>query len=118
MVPCHALFCSRAYTVVMNRHFGDFSAAVEPGSHAVVVLDGAGWHKSRDLDIPDHLSLPHLPPYSPELNPTKIDFEYLKSNHLANRVFQIVQNVCIGVKMARVEFEDNPNLIKSITSRE
>ena len=100
----------------MDRHFGDISAAVEPGFHAVVVLDGAGWHKSRDLDFPDHLSVPHLPPYSQELDPTKIVFEYLKSNHLANRVVQ-VQDVCIRVKMARLEFEDNPDLINSITSR-
>ncbi len=109
--------CSRANTVEMNRHFGDISAAVEPGSHAVVVLDGAGWHKSRDLDIPTNLSLLHLPPYSPELNPMENVFEYLKSNHLANRVFKLVEDVCTGVTMAWLAFENNPDLIKSITAR-
>ena len=93
------------------------SDAVELGSHAVVVLDGAGWHKSKDLDIPSNLSLLHLPPYSPELNPMENVFEYLKSNHLANRVFRLVEDVFIGVKMAWLEFEDAPDLIKSITSR-
>ena len=109
--------CSRANTVEMNRHLGDISAAVEPGNHAVVVVDGTGWHKSRDLDIPSNLSLLHLPPYSPELNPMENVFEYLKSNHLANRVFRLVEDVLIGVKMAWLEFEDVPDLIKSITSR-
>ena len=109
--------CSRANTVEMNRHLGDISAAVEPGSHAVVVLDGAGWHKSRDLDIPTNLSLLHLAPYSPELNPMENVFEYLKSNHLANRVFKLVEDVCTGVKMAWLAFENNPDLIKSITAR-
>ena len=73
----------------------------------------ANVHPSGDLDIPDHLRLSHLPPYSPERNPTKIVFEYLKSN----RVVQVVQDVCIGVKIAWHEFEDNPDPIKSITSR-
>ena len=101
----------------MNRHPGDISAAVEPGSHAVAVLDGAGWHKSGDLNIPDNLSLPHRQPYSPELNPTKRILEYWKPSHLPNRVFQIVQEVCIGVRMAWLEREDAPGLFRSITSR-
>ena len=109
--------CSRANTDEMNRNLGDISAAVELGSHAVVVLDGAGWHKSKDLDIPSNLSLLHLPPYSPELNPMENVFEYLKFNHLANRVFRLIEDVFIGVKMAWLEFEDAPDLIKSITSR-
>ncbi len=35
----------------------------------ILVLDGAGWHKSKDLLIPDNMTLVFLPPYSPELNP-------------------------------------------------
>ena len=101
----------------MNRHRGDISAAVEPGSHAVVVLDGEGWQKSKDLDIPANISRLHLPPYSPELNPMENVFECLKSNHLANRVLKLVEDVCIGVKMAWLESEDAPDLINSITSR-
>ena len=27
------------------------------GKHAVMVLDGAGWHKSKDLEIPSNVSL-------------------------------------------------------------
>ena len=77
-----------------------------------------GWHKFRDLDIPTNLFLLHLPPYSPELNPMENVFEYLKSNHLANRVFNLGEDVCIGVKMAWLKFENDPDLIKSITARE
>ena len=45
------------------------SAKVKPGNHAVVVLDGAGWHRSKALEVPANVSLLHLPPHSPELNP-------------------------------------------------
>ena len=101
----------------MNRHLGDISGAVEAGRHAVVVLDGSGWYKSKDLDIPDNHSLLHLPPYSPERNPMENDFEFLKSNHLTSRVFQFVEDVCICAKLAWLAFEDTPDLISSFTSR-
>ena len=58
----------RANTPEMNRHMEDISEQVARGSHAVVVLDGAGWHKSRDLEIPTNISLLFLPLYCPELS--------------------------------------------------
>lgn len=38
---------------------------------AVLVLDGAGWHTSRHLPLPDGLDLVFLPPASPELQPAE-----------------------------------------------
>ena len=54
----------------------------------VMVLDGASSHKSKDLKIPDNVSLVLLPPYSPELNPTERLWQWLRSHHLANRVYE------------------------------
>ena len=51
------------------------------------------------------------------INTTKSNHESLKSNHLASRVFPVVEGVCVGVKVAWPEFEDAPDLIKSIRSR-
>jgi transposase len=53
----------------MNAHLAEISRSVAPGAHAhaVLVLDGAGWHGSAALVVPDNLSLLTLPPYSPEL---------------------------------------------------
>ena len=42
-----------------------------PGAHAILVLDGAGWHTSHTLDPPHNVTLLCLPPYSPELNPVE-----------------------------------------------
>jgi len=57
---------------MMNLHLATISAAVSPGAHAVLVIDGAGWHQTGDkLHLPDNISLLHLPPYSPELNPVE-----------------------------------------------
>ena len=65
----------------------EISAQVTPGAHAVVVLDGAGWHQQGGRPrVPDNLALPHVPPYSPELNPVENVWAWLRGNKLS-RVF-------------------------------
>jgi hypothetical protein len=42
----------------MNLHLAEISAGVAQGAHAVVTLDGAGWHQPGDkLKVPDNVSL-------------------------------------------------------------
>jgi len=83
----------------MNLHLAEIATHVTPGAHAVMTLDGAGWHTAGDkLKVPDNISLLALPPYSPELNPVENIWQYLRQNHLANRVFDtydaIVEACC------------------------
>ncbi len=49
--------------------FLDAVAQRYPDDNIVMMVDGAGWHKSHDLKLPENLRLLFLPPYSPELNP-------------------------------------------------
>ena len=53
----------------MAEHLREISLAVDPGCHAVVMLDQAGWHGLARLPIPTNITLLPLPPRSPELNP-------------------------------------------------
>lgn len=77
-----------ANTDTMNLHLAEISSAITPGSHAVLVLDGAGWHQPGNrLRVPGNISLLHLPPYAPELNPVENVWAYLRGNTLSNRVF-------------------------------
>jgi transposase len=41
----------------------------------VVVLDGAPSHTSKEIELPQDVSLPPLPSYSPELNPVERWFQ-------------------------------------------
>ena len=59
----------RANTAAMNAHPEAIGAAIAPGSIGGVVLDRAGWHRSRDLAPTANLALLELPPYNPELTP-------------------------------------------------
>ena len=56
---------------------------VAPGAHAALRLDGAGHHIAEDLKLPPNITLVHLPPYAPELNPMESVWEYLRGNQLA-----------------------------------
>jgi len=42
-----------------------------PHDDILMVRDGAGWHRAKDLRIPENMRLLPLPPYSPELNPVE-----------------------------------------------
>ena len=57
-----ALVMPRADARVMNVHLAESSRTVAPGAHAVLVLDGAGWHGAKALSIPDNITLLPLPP--------------------------------------------------------
>jgi len=57
---------------MMSLHLAEIGRQVAPGAHALVVLDGAGWHQTGGrLTVPDNVTLLHQPPYSPELNPVE-----------------------------------------------
>ncbi|TPG39908.1 hypothetical protein EAH89_29005 [Roseomonas nepalensis] len=54
--------------------------------HAVLVLDQAGWHGSRQLRVPDNVTLVPLPPYAPELNPVERVWLHLRERFLSHRL--------------------------------
>jgi transposase len=52
-----------------------------------MVLDQAGWHDSRALNVPANVTLVPLPPYSPELNPVERVWLFLKERFLSHRLY-------------------------------
>lgn len=101
----------------MNVHLEMIPAKVKPGNPAVVVLDAAGWHRSRALTVPANASLLHLPPCSPELNPVEQIFDCLRSSLLSNRFFPTVENVHSAMLDAWKAFEADLERISTITKR-
>ena len=51
-----------ADTPAMNAHLAEIARTVATDAHAVLVLDGAGWHGGHDLVVPENISLILLPP--------------------------------------------------------
>ena len=71
-----ALVLPEVSTAAMDLFLAELSRAVPAGTHAALVLDGAGWHVSESLSVPANLTLIHPPPYSPGLNPVERVWEY------------------------------------------
>ena len=80
-------------TAVMNTFLAGFSATRAADEHALMVMDGAGWHRSGDLDVPDNVSLIILPAYSPELNPIERIWLYLRERHLSHRLLDTYDDI-------------------------
>ena len=83
------LSCPMPYadTEAMQKHLEEISRNVSPKAHAVILLDGAGWNKSGNLNIPENISLMFIPPYSPELNPVENIWQFLRQTYLSNQIF-------------------------------
>jgi transposase len=101
----------------MSLHLAEIGRQVAPGSHAALVLDGAGYHVAKDLAVPDNITLVPLPPYAPELNPVENIWEYLRGNKLAITVFDSYHDILEKSCNAWTFFADDPDRIASITSR-
>ena len=56
-----ALVLPHANADAMTLHLAEISRTVAPGAHAVLVLDGAGWHQTGGrLRVPSNITLLHL----------------------------------------------------------
>ncbi len=105
-------------TEAMNLHLAEISTQVALGAHAVITLDGAGWHQAGgQLVVPQNISLLPLPPYSPELNPVENVWQFLRQNHLANRVFDTYTAIVDACCEAWNALTANPDRIRSIATR-
>lgn len=112
-----ALVLPHANTDAMTLHLAEISRHVAAGAHAVVVLDGAGWHQTGErLRVPDNVTLLHLPPYSPELNPVEVVWEYLRANTLSNSVFDTYNAIVDRCCDAWTWLTDTPDRIQSIAA--
>ena len=107
-----------ADTNAFNLHLAEISKAVANGAHAVVILDGAGYHRAGKLKLPHNLTLIRLPPYSPELNSVENIWEYLRKNKLANSVFETYEDIVEACCKAWNFFANNPAVVTSITARD
>jgi hypothetical protein len=117
-------------TPAMQAHLREISGAVARSSgndqriissfsspHAVLILDQAGWHLSKDLVVPDNITRLPLPPRSPELNPVENVWQFLRDNWLSNRVFCDYDDIVAHCCEAWNELMDQPWRIRSIGRR-
>jgi hypothetical protein len=102
---------------IMNLHLAEISRCVSTSATALLILDGAGWHHSPRLVVPDNIVLMPLPPYAPELNSTENIWEYLRANALSNGVWETYEAILDACCDAWKALIATPQIITSIGTR-
>ena len=102
----------------MNLHLVEISKQVAAGAHAVLLLDGAGYHQEATLELPPNMTLLPLPAYSPELNPAENIWAYLRANTLANTVYESYDEIVAKACEAWMFFANDKERVASIATRE
>jgi len=103
-------------TEAMKLHIEVIAECVPEGRHAVVIVDGAGWH-SPALNT-DKVTLLKLPPYSPELNPIEQVWQWLKQKWLSNRAYQDYEAIVDACCKAWNQFATNEATVRKLCRRE
>ena len=95
-------------TICMNVFLEELAKEIK--EDFILIMDGAGWHKSKDLIVPKNIPknitkkyyqkiLPKnikiilLPPYCKELNPVERLWRFIKDNTIKNKVFETLKNL-------------------------
>lgn len=96
--------------------FLDEVSARHPDERIVMVIDGAGWHRSDALKPPKNIYLLKLPPYAPELNPIEHVWDELREKFFHNRVFNSLDALEDHLVLALKTLEKNPVTVRPIVS--
>ena len=84
--------------------------------HILLIVDGAGNHKSGELAIPTNVTLARLPAHSPELNPQENIWDEIREKIFKNYAAKSMDEVCEMLVEGSLYIERNPELVKSMTS--
>src|SRR3954451_1195036 len=89
-----------------------------PGELILMVLDGAGWHKAKRLQVPTTMRLVFLPPWSPQLNPVEHVWDEVREKWFGNRVFGSMDAVEEQLITALKILEEDSTRVASLTGFE
>ena len=103
-------------TAMFSLALAAFAAAqgLGPRKRIVLLLDGAGWHTSGHLVVPEGLHLVFQPAYSPELQPSERLWP-LCNEALANQAFADLRALEDRLAARCRALDEQPELIRGTT---
>ena len=102
-------------TVCMNIFLKQLSMQY-PEDVIVLCCDGAAWHKSKSLQVPENIVLFYIPPYTPEMNPIEQIWKELRKLGFRNEIFASLGKVFD--RLCDTICQLSPDVIRSITGRD
>lgn len=86
-----------------------------PDHRLLCFLDGAGWHRSKQLPVPERLRLELLPAYTPECNPTEHVWDEVREKGFANQYFAELNAVEVRLETELSLLLSDPIRLRSLT---
>ena len=102
-------------TICMNTFLQELSKT-HPRDLILLVCDGAAWHKSKALVVPDNIRLLFLPPATPEMNPIEQVWKEIRKRGFCNEIFQTLDKVID--RLCETICSLSCDVIRSITARD
>ena len=100
--------CMNAFLEMLSKQFSN--------DEILLICDGAAWHKSGTLKVPENIHLFHIPPYTPEMNPIEQVWREIRTRGFRNEVFHtlndVIERLCETIRSI------TPEVIRSITGRD
>ena len=112
-----ALVLPTVNTEGMTMHLAEIGKCVTAGAIALLIVDGAGWHSSPKLAVPENIVLLKLPPYAAELNPAENIWEYLRGNALSHQIWETYEDIVNACCNAWNSLMRTPEILRSIATR-
>lgn len=103
-------------TDITNIYLQQFSNELAVDVHAVLVWDRAGFHESKELKVPENVTIIPLPAYSPELNPVENLWHYFRSHYWSNGAYVDYDDLRQAAIKAWQKGAMNPEIVKSVCS--
>ena len=103
VMPYCNTVCMNVFLERLSKEYAD--------DDIILVCDGAPWHKSTSMIVPENVTIMNIPPYTPEMNPIEQIWHELQTRGFKNEVFQSLAKV-----VARL-CETINNLTKDVVSR-
>ena len=86
-----------------------------PNYYIVMQMDGASWHSSQALVIPENIAIIEQPACSPELNPAEHIWEDIREKDLPNKVFESLDEVEEDLVKGLNRIASDPTRLQSMT---
>ena len=104
-------YCNSACMNVFLKHISE----QYPEDRIILCCDGAAWHKSKVLRVPENIRLFFIPPYTPEMNPIEQIWKELRKMGFRNEIFSTLEKVVD--RLCDVINDLSAEVIRSVTAR-
>ncbi len=99
--------CTNVFLRELSKEFRD--------DVILLCCDGAAWHKSKSLMVPENIVLFFIPPYTPEMNPIEQIWKELRKRGFKNEIFSTLEKVVD--RLCAVICSLTTQVVHSITGR-